>query len=366
MVVVGLGADGSAAVAHLASRGERVVGLDSFGRGHTLGSSGGLTRIIRLAYFEHPDYVPLLRRAWTLWRELERESGDELLRQVGGLCVGPRGGRLVSGSLRSAIDHGLEHEVLDPEALARRLPLFRLDREWWGVEEPNAGFLFADRCIEAHLGWAERQGATLHFAEPVRRITAVRNGALVETDRRTVRAARVVVTAGAWNPQLVAHLGVFLRIERVPLFWFEPVGKWPELAKLPVYIIDGEVTRGCYGFPYLPDQGLKVAPLGTDVACEPDTLDRVATDDDAAPVRAFLRERVPSGNGALRSSKICMYTMSPDGHFIIGTDGPIVYASACSGHGFKFSSVMGEILADLATTGRTAHEIGFLSPRRFA
>ena len=366
MIVVGLGADGSAAAAHLASRGEQVTGIEAFGRGHTLGSSGGLTRIIRLAYYEHPDYVPLLRRAWTLWRALERETGAELLRQVGGLCIGPRDGRLVSGSLRSAMDHGLEHELLEPGSLGRRLPLFRLDPGWWAVAEPNAGFLFPERCIAAHLSWAERQGATLRFDEPVRRIRPDGHGVVVETDRATLRAGRVVVTAGAWNPHLVPDLTGLLHIDRVPLFWFEPIRDHDELARLPVYIVDGEVTRGCYGFPYLPDQGLKVATLGTGVTCDPDTLDRVTTDQDAAPVREFLRQHLPSGDGELRSSKVCMYTMSPDEHFIIGTNGTIVYASACSGHGFKFSSVMGEILADLATTGRTAHEIGFLSRRRFA
>jgi sarcosine oxidase len=365
VIVVGLGADGSAAAAHLAARGEAVLGIEAFSRGHTLGSSGGLTRVIRLAYYEHPAYVPLLRRAWVLWRELEKSVGEELLRQVGGVCIGPQGGRLVSGSRRSAMDHGLEYELLDPAALRDRLPLFRLDTGWWGVAEPNAGFLFPERCIAAHLTLAERHGADLRFDQPVRRIARDGSGVIVETEGEKIRADRVVVTAGAWNSRLLPQLSALLHVDRVPLFWFEPVADRDDLARLPVYIVDGEKTRGCYGFPYLPGQGLKVATLGTGVACDPDTVDRATSAEDEVPVREFLADHLPSRNGALRASKVCMYTVSPDEHFVIGVDGPIVYASACSGHGFKFSTVVGEILADLSTTGRTAHDIGFISRDRF-
>ena len=365
-IVVGLGADGSAAAAHLAARGQTVIGIEAFARGNTLGSSGGLTRVIRLAYYEHPAYVPLLRRAWVLWRELEEAVGQELLRQVGGVCIGPRDGRLVSGSIRSAVEHGLEYELLDPAALHERLPPFALDTGWWGVAEHNAGFLFPERCIEAHNTLAERHGATLRFDEPVRRISQDRSGVVVETARASLRADRAVVTAGAWNARLVPQLAPLLHVERVPLFWFEPKDHHRELAKLPVYIIDGGVTRGCYGFPYLAEQGLKVATLGTGIGCDPDQVDRTTSALDEAPVRRFLRDHLPSGDGALRASKVCMYTMSPDEHFIIGVDGRVVYASACSGHGFKFSSVVGEVLADLATAGRTAHDIGFISRDRFA
>ena len=366
VIVVGLGADGSAAAAHLASRGQNVLGIEAFARGNTLGSSGGLTRVIRLAYYEHPAYVPLLRRAWVLWRELETAVGQELLRQVGGVCIGPRDGRLVSGSLRSAVEHNLEHELLDPDALRGRLPLFQLDPGWWGVAEKNAGFLFPERCIAAHLTLAERHGATLRFNEPVRRISQDRSGVVVETARETLRADRIVVTAGAWNARLVPQLAPLLHVDRVPLFWFEPKSHHEELARLPVYIIDGGVTRGCYGFPYLADQGLKVATLGTGVACDPDLVDRTTSAEDEAPVLRFLQDHLPCGDGEQRASKVCMYTISPDEHFIIGMDEPVVYASACSGHGFKFSSVVGEILADLAMTATTSHEIGFISRSRFA
>ena len=366
VVVVGLGADGSAAAMHLARRGEQVLGLEAFARGHTLGSSGGLTRVIRLAYYEHPDYVPLLRRAWTLWRELESVTGLELLRQTGGLYAGPRGGALIAGSLRSAREHGLEHELLDPAALRARMPLFRFDPEWWGLFEDTAGFLFPERAIAAQQREAERHGAALRFDSPVTAIRVEAEGIAVDTVGGTVRADRVVVTAGAWNAGLLPALAPLLQVRRVPLFWFEPAAEHDALARLPVYIVDSGQAHGCYGFPYLPDQGLKVATHGAGTLCDPDTVDRATTAADAAPVERFLAEHFPAGQGALRSTKVCMYTVTPDEHFVIDADEQVVYASACSGHGFKFASVIGEILADLATSGRTAHEIGFLSRRRFA
>ena len=366
VVVIGLGADGSAAAAHLARRGERVLGLEAFARGHTLGSSGGRTRVIRLAYYEHPNYVPLLRRAWTLWRELEAASGEELLRQTGGLYAGPREGAIVAGSLRSAAEHRLEHEVLDPAALRARMPLFRFDPEWWGVFETTAGFLFPERAIAAHQREAERHGATLRFDEPVTAIRREPGGIAVDTASGTVRADRVVVTAGAWNARLLPMLAPLLEVRRVPLFWFEPPTEHEALAALPVYIVDSGRAHGCYGFPYLADQGLKVATHGAGTRYDPDTVERETTADDVAPVERFLAEHFPAGQGALRSTTVCMYTVTPDEHFVIDAEDRVVYASACSGHGFKFASVIGEVLADLATTGRTAHEIGFLSRRRFA
>ena len=365
-IVIGLGADGSAAAAHLAARGAKVIGLEAFARGHTNGSSGGLTRVIRLAYYEHPNYVPLLKRAWALWRELEQASGVELLRRTGGLYVGPRDGELVDGSLRSAREHGLDHELLDPSALRTRLPLFQFDPEWWGLAEATAGYLLPDRCIAAHLALAERHGAELRFDERVIAWTKDGDGVRVTTDRAAYRAAKLVIAAGAWNPQLLPRLAALLQVKRVPLLWFEPVAQLDALAQLPVYIVDSGHGHGCYGFPYLADQGLKIATHGMGAPADPDTLDRQAHPADEAPVREFIRQRLPVADGPLRMTKICMYTVTPDEHFIVDVDGPVAFASACSGHGFKFASVMGEMLADQALDGSTRHPIAFLSASRFA
>ena len=366
VIVVGLGADGSAAAAHLAGRGAKVLGLEAFARGHTNGSSGGLTRVIRLAYYEHPDYVPLLERAWELWRELESDTGGEILRQTGGVYVGPREGELVAGSLRSAREHRLEHELLDPASLRARLPLFRFDPDWWGLSEATAGYLLPDRAIAAHLAVAERSGADLHFDERVASWTRDGDGVQVVTDRGTYRADRLVIAAGAWNLRLLPRIGPLLQVKRVPLFWFEPVAEREALARLPVYIVDSGIGHGCYGFPYLADQGLKIATHGAGTPTDPDAVDRETHPADEAPIRAFVRDRLPVADGPVRMTKICMYTVTPDEHFIVDVDGPVAYASACSGHGFKFASVMGEVLADLALDGTTRHPIDFLSASRFA
>ncbi|HEX4744246.1 MAG TPA: N-methyl-L-tryptophan oxidase [Candidatus Limnocylindria bacterium] len=359
VAVIGLGAMGSAAAYHLASRGARVLGLERFERGHTRASFGGRSRIIRLAYFEHPDYVPLLRSAWAGWRALEAASGETLLTQTGGLYAGPPGGELVGGALRSAREHGLAHEVLDAAETMRRYPALRLDPGWTALLEEQAGWLAPERCIETHLRLAERAGATLRFGAPagVRRDG---DGLAIGHAGQLDHGDRVVLTAGAWLPVALPFLAPVLEVHRVPLFWFDPVGP---VGPLPVWIM-GTPDGDYYGFP--PDEhGLKVARHGTGDPADPDALDRAPRPADEERVRAFARRHLPAADGPLRDTHVCMYTRTPDGHFVIDrADERTVYASACSGHGFKFASVVGEILADLALDGRTSHPIGFLSAAR--
>lgn len=349
---------GSAAAKHLQARGARVLGLEALGRAHPHGSSGGRSRIIRLSYFEHPDYVPLLRRAWDLWRALEAEAGVPLLERTGGLYLGPQDGTLVAGSLRSAQAHGLAHEVIGADEIRHRFPALRPDPSWQGVVEEQAGVLVPERAIEAHLACAERDGAVLHFGERVRDWRPDGDGVVITTDRGVHRASALVLTAGPWLSALLP--GLPLRVERVPLFWFEPAAP---VGTLPVWIAetpDGDF----YGFP--PDaEGLKVARHGSGDTAVPDALDRAPRAADEERVRRFTRRHLPAADGPLRSTHVCMYTLTPDRHFVIARDGPLAYASACSGHGFKFSTVVGEILADLVLDGRTAHPVGFLSPARF-
>jgi sarcosine oxidase len=368
VIVAGLGAHGSSAAYHLASRGASVLGFDRFARGHTLGSSGGLSRIIRLSYYEHSDYVPLLRSAWTLWRELERASGDTLLTQTGGLYAGAPDGELVAGALESARRHGLEHEVLDASALRARYPLFDWPDGWQGVFEQQAGWLAPERSIEAHLRLAEQVGATLRFEEPVERWESTPDGVRVTTATGTFEARQLVIAAGAWMSQLAPELAPELSVERSVLFWFEPTAERDAFARLPVYIVQ-DTDRIFYGFPYVEGQGVKVAGLHFGDRADPDTLDRSVSAGDEERVRAWLRRRMPLANGARRQAKVCMYTNTRDANFVIDrlADHPnVVVASACSGHGFKFSSVIGEILADLVLDGHTRHPIGFLSAKRLA
>jgi sarcosine oxidase len=364
-IVAGLGAHGSAAAYQLAKRGQSVLGFDRFARGHTLASFGGLSRIIRLSYYEHPSYVPLLKRAWQLWRELEGESGETLLTQTGGLYMGPPDGELVAGSLASARTHGLEHEVVDNAELQRRFPVFDVERDWIGVLDAKAGWLAPERSVEAHLRLAERHGASLKFAEPVERWERDGDGVRVTTARGDYRAKHLVIASGAWLSRLLPRLAPHLWVERSVLFWFEPRQDLEAFAKLPVYIVE-DTDRLYYGFPYDPGHGLKMAGLHFGDRADPDTVDREPSAQDEERVRAWLRRRMPLANGERRRAQVCLYTNSPDGHFIIDRDGPVTYASACSGHGFKFASAVGEILADLATSGRSPLDIGFLSSKRLA
>ena len=366
VIVAGLGAHGSSAAYALASRGASVLGIDRFPRGHTLGSSGGLSRIIRLSYYEHPDYVPLLRRAWELWRELERASGEHLLTETGGLYAGPPDGHLVSGALESARGHGLDHEVLDTRTLRQRYPLFAWLEGWSGVFERQAGWLAPERCIETHLRLAERAGAALRFDEPIERWESTFDGIRVTTGTRSYEAKQLVVTAGAWTAKLVPSLASQLSVERSVLFWFEPRAERDAFARLPVYIVE-DTDRIFYGFPYIEGQGVKVAGLHFGDPADPDVLDRTPSAGDEERVRGWLRRRMPLANGERRDAKVCMYTNTPDAHFLIDhliEDSNVIVASACSGHGFKFASVIGEILADLVLDGETAHPIAFLSSER--
>ncbi|TME85850.1 MAG: N-methyl-L-tryptophan oxidase, partial [Chloroflexi bacterium] len=259
-IVIGVGAHGSAAAYHLAKRGQTVLGFDRFARGHTLASFGGLSRIIRLSYYEHPSYVPLLKRAWDLWRELERDSGETLLTQTGGLYMGPPHGELVSGSLASARTHGLAHELVDNAELRRRYPVFNIGPDWVGVADAQAGWLAPERAVETHLRLAERHGATLRFSEPIDRWERDGEGVRVTSAQDSYRAQRLVITAGSWLPRLLPKLAPHLWVERSVLFWFEPRGELDAFTKLPVYIVE-DTDRFYYGFPYDPTSGLKMAGL---------------------------------------------------------------------------------------------------------
>lgn len=374
VAVIGLGAMGSATVHELARRGLSVLGLEAYTAAHQLGSSGGLSRIIRLAYFEHPSYVPLLRAAWTGWHELEQLARAELLLETGGLYAGRRGSDVLDGSMRSAREHDLPHELLAAEEVNRRFPAFHLDDDMEAIHEPLAGLLYPERCIGVQLDLARAAGADLRFEEHVQRwSSASGNGPLhMVTDRGEYDADRLVLAAGAWLPSLVPDLDLPLEIERNVLFWFEPGAARADVLKpdrMPVYIVERDDEHAFYGFPALPDQGLKIARHHGGRPTTPDTVDREATPADEAPVRSFAERYLPGAAGTRTDARVCMYTNTPDRNFIIDfhpADRRVVIASPCSGHGFKFSNVIGMIAADLATEGGTEFDIDFLSLDRFA
>src|SRR6266850_1347794 len=374
VIVLGLGAMGSAAACHLARRGARVLGLDRFAPPHAHGSSSGRSRIIREAYFEHPAYVPLVQRAYDLWDALERDSGRRLFMKTGGLMIGPPDGALVRGALLSATTHGLAHEILDAATLRRRYPALEPEEGTVAVWEPRAGALFPETCVAAHLEQAARAGATLATDEPALAWSATADGVEVRTAKGRHRAEKLLVACGAWTTSLVPELGLPLVAQRQVQLWFAPrdagspgdAGAFsPE--RLPIFIWEDEPDRFIYGFPDLGD-GIKVARHHEGELTDPGQVRREVTDDDVQPMRAVLARLIPGANGPLRDSAVCLYTNAPDSHFVLGLhlDHPrVLVASPCSGHGFKFSSVLGETMADMLLGATPRFDLGLFRLDRF-
>jgi sarcosine oxidase len=366
VVVVGVGGMGSAALYHLARRGKRVLGLERFDLLHEQGSSHGYTRIIRLAYFEHSDYVPLLRRAYELWRELEAEAGEQLL-HVTGIVEG--GERILDGVLRSCADHDLAHEVLTGDVVAARFPAFRLPADMEVVFQADGGFVVPERCIVSHVAGALAHGAEMRARERVLEWEATGNGVRVRTDRGTVEAERLVLAAGAWSDEVARLPAGSVRAVRQVLAWFQPTRSelfTPE--RMPVFnlILDGDHF---YGFPAYGIPGVKLGRYERDgESGDPDGISREPTAADEVRLRELAGRYLPEGAGPTVALKTCLFELSPDEHFLIDLhpeSGDVVVAAGFSGHGFKFCSVVGEILADLAVEGSTKHDIGLFRIDRF-
>ena len=343
---------GSAAAFHLARRGRRVLGIDRFAPPHTMGSSHGKTRIIREAYFEDPAYVPLVQRAYRLWEELERMAGARLLLKTGGLMIGGPDSTLIAGARRSAETHHLEHEVLSAAEVSRRFPAIRPEPEMVAVHEPRAGILFPEPCIAAHLTLAARHGAAIQTDERVTSWRADGHGVSVTTSRATYRAERLIVSAGAWAAELLADLDPPLSVERQVVFWFDPVRARAHLSgtNCPVHLWQFDDRQFVYGFPDL-GEGVKMARHHRGITGTAETLSRDIAPAEVEDMRQILRRFLPDASGPLRSTAVCLYTNTPDEHFWIDrhpAHDNVLVASPCSGHGFKFASVVGEILADLA------------------
>jgi sarcosine oxidase len=360
VIVVGLGGMGSAAAAHASARGRRVLGLEQFQPAHDQGSSHGRSRVIRLAYFEDPAYVPLLRRSYELWRLLEAQTGRELLRITGGLMIGAPASEVVAGSLRSAREHQLDHEMLDAAEIRRRFPPFTPQRGTVALHEREAGVLYPEEAIRAHLDIAVDHGAHVHFDERVEDWQVSASGTIeVRTSRSRYEAGRLILAPGSWAPALFKIAWLPLEVEPQQLHWLHPRGGAAAFSaeRFPIYIWDLGDGVQFYGFPADDEGRVKVAFFRSRITGE-------------AAIREALAPCLPSlAAGQLVESVSCKYTLTPDLHFVIGHhpehDG-VVIASPCSGHGYKFASVVGEILADLAIGGTTRHPIALFDPRRFA
>jgi sarcosine oxidase len=368
-IVIGAGGMGSAVLYHLARRGVRVLGLEQFHPNHELGSSHGVNRIIRLAYAEDPAYVPLLYRAYELWREMEQRVGEQLLYVTGGIDAGLPDSATVEGSLRSCHTHHLSHEVLDAAALKQRFPGCGFPKELIAVFQPDAGFLLAERCVMTHVKAAQDLGAEVHYQERVLQWEASAGDVWVRTDRDRYRAERLVIAAGPWASSLVPLLADLAVPERQVLMWSQPVQ--PELFRpgaFPVFVLD--VPEGLlYGTPIFEIPGFKIGRYHhLHQQVDPDRMDRECHPEDERVLREVIRRYFPDADGPTLSLKTCIFTNSPDGHFIVDLhpeSSRVLVAAGFSGHGFKFSNVVGEVLSEFVVSGGTQRDMSLFRLNRF-
>jgi sarcosine oxidase len=360
VIVAGLGAMGSSMSYHLARRGARVLGLERFASGHTLGSSHGESRIIRELYYEHPLYVPLVQRAYELWPRLEEEAGVRLLHATGGLMLGQPESELVRGALLSGETHGLPTEVLERDEVATRFPAFCPPEGCVAVWDARAGYLRPEACIESHATLARRAGAELRYEEPLLRWEPDGDGVRVTTPAGEYRAARLALCVGAWTKSVLAELELPLKVERQVLVWLEP----PEPLELygddrfPIFMFECTDGRLMYGFPRL-ERGVKVAIHHEGRLYDtPEEVDRAVRREEIDATRESLAQLLPAlSTAAVRESATCVYTDTPDTHFLVDFHPrypQLLLSSPCSGHGFKFSSAIGELQAELLLEGTSS------------
>lgn len=368
VIVLGTGGVGSAALFHLAQRGVRVLGLDRFPPGHDRGSSHGETRLIRLAYFEHADYVPLLRLAYSLWSELGQIRDEELFHQTGLIYFSPAGGPLVEGLLSSARQHQLDLEELTPSIVEKDYPGFGVPRNTTVIFERNAGYLWVEKCVWAHIEEAVHRGAEHRHGETVLGWTADTHSVTVKTTRETYEAGRLIITSGPWAQQLLRVPQVGFRILRKHVHWFEVKDeRYHAASGCPCFFY--EVNGGYfYGFPSIDRYGLKIAEHsgGTEIV---DPLeDRRELDPlDLERINALRQEYLPGVSPKRNRHEVCFYTMSPDGQFVVDRHPAydhVVFAAGLSGHGFKFTAALGRLLAELCLDGTTSVSVEFLGLNR--
>ena len=369
VIVAGVGGMGSAAVYHLASRGLDVLGLERYDVPHGHGSSHGVTRIIRRPQYEDPAYVPLVERAFELWEELEESHPRQLLYRVGSVDSGPVGGEVYEGSRRSAEAHDIPHETLSAAELADRFPGFDVPDDHRAVYQPDGGFLHCEQSTVAHVEAAHAAGATVRAREAIRGWEASESGVVVETDRGEYTAEKLVATAGAWTGKLLPELDHLLEPERQVLGWFQP--RAPEKfapERFPVWVSEfGDVHA--YGFPVFDVPGFKLGVFNhRNQTGDPESLATEPDREDEALLRDVTDRHFPAASGPTMRLETCLFTNTPDGDFLLDrhpTHENVVVGAGFSGHGFKFASVVGEVLADLAVEGATDHPVGLFDVGRF-
>ena len=370
VIVVGVGGMGSATTYHLVLRGQKVLALEQFDIPHDLGSSHGVNRIIRLAYAEHPNYVPLLRRAYELWRELERKVGEQLLFITGGIDAGAENSATVQGSLQSCAVHGLPYERFDAAALHRRFPGYHLNSDMVAVYQPDAGFVLSERSIIAHVVVAQALGAEIRAREAVKHWRANKNGSVsVTTSRKTYHARKMIVTAGPWTRKLIPELEQYAIPERQVLLWTQPRKlEYFKFGAFPVFKMEAPEGR-FYGLPTFSVPGFKIGKYHhrRERVDNLNNMDRECHSEDEEVLREAIRRYFPEADGPTMAMKTCLFTNSPDEHFILDrlpSQPQVGVAAGFSGHGFKFCSVVGEIMAELMIDASTRFDISMFRLNR--
>ncbi len=376
-IVLGVGSMGSAACYYLASRGLSVLGLEQFDIPHDQGSHAGQSRIIRKAYFEHADYVPLLERAYENWNHLERITGAQVYFPTGLFYAGKPNEVLIKGVRESAAKYNLQIDSLTKEEAKVRFPQFQVPDSYQVLHEPDAGFLVPERAILLYVEQAIRAGAQIRSRERVTSWNKEKDAITVTTQQGTYTCKKLIVTAGPWAGHHIPGFSSKLRVTRQVIAWMNPKEWAPfELGQFPCWMIDNAPQNGMYyGFPVMP-VGLIGGPIGLKAAVHfpgqhtnPDAVSRTVSREEEQEIVNAIGKLLPKGYSTTHTMKTCLYTNSPDEHFVIdllpGFNGQVAIAAGFSGHGFKFASVVGEIMADLAISGRTDLPIGFLNAERF-
>lgn len=377
VIVLGVGSMGSATCYYLAKQGYNVLGLEQFDIPHELGSHAGQSRIIRKAYFEHPDYVPLLQRAYQNWKSLEEETETQIYHKTGLLYFGKSDHALIKGLRESAQKYSIEVKDLSSQQVDAQFPQFTIPDNYDSLVEPDAGFVTPERSILLYTERALQNGAVIHTKEKTLEWKKAGNTITVKTDKGTYQCNKLIITAGPWTGEMIPNLSKNLKVTRQMTAWVKPK-KWSsfELGDFPCWTIADDERPGIYyGFPIMPTAkfggpvGLKLAHHYHDDVSTPDTISRVPTAEDESNLIYALNKFIPDGYESTHVMKTCIYTNTPDENFILdfvpGYEKDVVVATGFSGHGFKFSSVVGEIMADLAMKGTTTQPIGFLNFNRF-
>jgi monomeric sarcosine oxidase len=369
VIVLGQGVMGSATAYHLAKDGQRVLALEQYELDHRLGSSYGESRIIRYAY-DHPAYVEMAKHTFPMWRDLEKVSGRQLLTQTGGLDFGKPDSPTFIATKQNLLAAGVPYEWLTPTDVARRFPQFRLDEDMMGGFQPDAGSLAASLCVITQSEMAQKHGATVLTKTPVLEVEVLRDSVRVTTADAQYEATKLVITAGPWAPRLLETLDLNLPLvpTREQLVFFEPRGgSMFDPEHCPIFIL--HTKPWFYGIPNIGGSGLKVAIHGRHQTTDhPDTMNRTPDQDYVEMVQGFVRHYMPEGDGPVKESRMCLYTETPDEHFILDQHPAyphVVIGSGFSGHGFKFGILIGRILADLAVQGTTQYGIDLFSLKRF-